>query len=182
MANIELRPTQMHWLPNSDPYSDCCVHGGVYLKFDDFVVSDGTDNDWTVSTAAFNLLETIFRDRPMVGQEAIIPHCGFTMWPDDSEPDGLLIPNCDKGITWSITHDAGQVVHEFFKDRAKILTESTEWKATVCRFSDEVKDFMHTAWPKVIEDEMDRKGFELFMSLWQKRRANADNDENSGNS
>ena len=173
MAEIELRPTQMHWIENSDPFTDLCVHGGVYFAIDQYVVSDGTDVEWTVSTAAFNLLRTPTIDHPLIGKEALIPHCGFNMWPSESEPDGLYMPNCDLGINWSIKHEADRVIHEF-KDGTQITTGLPEWKPEVCRFADKVWEFMHTAWPKVINDEQDREGFELFLSLWQKRRAEAE--------
>lgn len=162
----------MHWTENVDPFEDCCVTGGIYLKIDETIVSDGSDIDWAVSTAAFNFLRTLFEGQPLIDREALIPHCGFTMWPIASERDGLYMPNCDIGINWSITHEGDQVVHEF-KDGTKVRTEISDWKSAVRQFADEVMDFMHTAWPKVIDDEQDKQGFELFLSLWQKRRAEA---------
>lgn len=178
MAKIELRATQMHWIENSDPFTDLCAHGGVYLAINQHVVTDGTDDEWTVSTAVFNLLRTLTHDHPLIGKEPLIPHCGFTMWPIDSEPDGLYMPNCDLGVNWSVKHEGDQVIHEF-KDGTHVVTALSEWKAAVCQFADEVTEFMHTAWPKVINDEQDRQGFELFLSLWQKRRADAGLDHGS---
>jgi hypothetical protein len=170
MSKVELRPTHLHWMENGDPFRDLCVHGGIYLRIGELVVSDGTDLDWTVSTAAFNLLRTILEDQPLEGREALIPHCGFTMWQVSSEPDGLYIPNCDIGINWSLTHRADEVLHEFV-DGTIVTTDLQEWKAVVFGFADEVYHFLHTAWPKVIDDEEDRRGFELFISLWEKRRS-----------
>lgn len=168
----------MHWMENGDPFEDCCVHGGVYLKIEDFVVSDGSANDWTISTAAFNFLKTLSHDHPLMGREALIPHCGFSMWLVDSEPDGLYIPNCDLGVNWSIRHVENRVVHEF-QDGTQIVTTLSEWKSAVCQFADQINEFMLTAWPKAIGDEEDRKGFELFLHLWKKRRAEAKIDHGS---
>lgn len=179
MAKIELQPTQMHWMDGSDPFKDCCAHGGVYLKIGDAVVSDGTKNDWSVSTAAFNFLRTLFHDQPRTGREDLIPHCGFTMWLVDSEPDGLYMPNCDIGLDWTIKHEGTQIIHEF-RDGTQVVTTLSEWRSAVCKFADEVYEFMHTAWPKEITDEMDREGFEHFLSLWQKRRADAEADHGNG--
>lgn len=173
MAGIELRPTQLHWMEDGDPFRDCCVHGGIYFKIDDLVVCDGNESDWSVSTAAFNFLRTLSHDHPMVGRESLIPHCGFTMWLVDSEPDGLYMPNCDLGINWSIKHEGDQVVHEFI-DGTRMVAALSEWSLAVCKFADEIDKFMHTAWPKMISDEEDRKGFELFLNLWEKRRAEAE--------
>lgn len=165
----------MHWIEKGDPITDCCVQGGVYLRLGEIEVADGTDLDWTVSTAAFNLLRTLFENQPLTGREAIIPHCGHTMWPLETEPDGLYLPNCDIGINWSITHDGNQIVHEF-QDGTKVALALSEWRSAVCKFADEVMAFMHTAWPKIIDDEQDRQGFELFLSLWKRRRAEAELD------
>lgn len=173
MAAIDLKPTQMHWMENSDPFRDCCVHGGIRLKIDDYVASDGLFGEWTVSTSAFNLLRTLFHDQPVTGRESLIPHCGFTMWPVDSELDGLYMPNCDIGINWSIRHEEDNVIHNF-KDGTELATPIAGWRWAVCRFADEIDEFMRTAWPKVIDDPLDKRGFELFLSLWQKRRAEAE--------
>lgn len=175
MEEIKLKPIQLHWMENGDPFSDCCAHGGIYLKIGNFVVSDGMEKDWVVSTAAFNLLRTLSEDHPVIGREALVPHCGHTMWPAANEPDGLYLPNCDIGINWSITHEGDRIVHEF-KDGRKVTLALSEWKFAVCKFADEVMDFMHTAWPKILDDALDRQGFELFLSLWQKRRTEAELD------
>lgn len=181
MTDVELRPTNLHWLEESNPYEDCCAHGGVYIRIGDTIVSDGKDEDWSVSTAAFNFLKSIFQDHKLLGEEPLVPHCGFTMWPVESEPDGLYIPNCDLSINWSITHKGDQIVHEF-KDGTTLETSLLVWKKAVCEFADDVYDFFQTAWPKVIDDEQDRKGFELFMSLWRERRTAADlHNANSSN-
>ena len=163
----------MHWLENGDPFADCCVHGGVYLRLGDIEVSDGTDLDWTISTAAFNFLRTLFEDQAVMGREALISHCGHTMWPVETEPDGLYLPNCDIGVNWSITHKGKQIVHEF-QDGTKVTLALSEWNSAECRFADEIMDFMHTAWPKTIDDEQDKQGFELFLGLWKKHRADAE--------
>jgi hypothetical protein len=173
MAEIELRSIHLHWLENGDPFTDLCVHGGIYLRIGDFVISDGTDLDWTVSTAAFNLLRTLFQDQPLIGREPLIPHCGFTMWPSNSEPDGLYIPNCDIGINWSLKHEPGRLIHEF-ANGTRVITNIKDWKLAVCQFADEVDVFLHSAWPKAIDDEQDRRGFEHFISVWQMRRLEAD--------
>lgn len=151
---------------------DCCVHGGIYLQIGSYVVCDGKDTDWTISTAAFNFLRSIYFDHELLNEEPLIPHCGFTMWVIEGQPDGLYIPNCETEVNWSIRHRRDQVIHEFFNGTT-IEISLTAWKTAVCKFADEVYGFYQTAWPKIITDEMDRKGFELFMRLWQERRAKA---------
>ncbi|CAN5148409.1 hypothetical protein BH20ACI2_BH20ACI2_25260 [soil metagenome] len=173
MNNIELTPTQLHWREESNPFEDCCLHGGVYLRIGDVVVSDGNDPDWTVSTAAFNLLKTINQDHTVGEQRPLIPHCGHTMWILETEPDGLYLGGCDIGIDWNIKHKPSVVDHELSENRV-VETSSETWRRSVCEFSDEVYAFFITAWPKVIGDQDDLKGFELFMNLWRKYRANTE--------
>ena len=171
MAEIELRIKNMHWMANVDPYADCCVHGGIYLRIGQRVISDGK-RDWSISTAAFNFLRTIFHDHYLGKAEALVPCCGFNMWPIDSSPDGLYIPNCANGIDWSVRHEGDILVHAFESGEA-VDTGVNDWAMAVCEFADEVLEFFHTAWPKSIREVEDRKGFELFMKLWQERRTAA---------
>ncbi|HTK27289.1 MAG TPA: hypothetical protein VL327_12075 [Pyrinomonadaceae bacterium] len=174
MSDIELRPTNLHWQAESDPFEDCCLHGGVYLKIGSVFLSDGVDIDWTVSAAAFNLLNTLRKEHMVNDGRLLIPHCGHTMWVLESEPDSLYLGGCDIGINWTIQHEAGKVVHKLGGDR-NVEMSLYVWQKAVCQFSDEVFKFFMTAWPKNINDEDDLKGFELFMSLWRQRRAAASN-------
>ena len=173
MADVELKPVSLHWLEGSDPFQDCCVHGGVYLKIGDIIVSDGKDLDWTVSAAAFPLLRSTLRDYNVSERRPLIPHCGHTMWPVDEEPDGLYLGGCDIGISWTIRHEGNQTIHEFY-DGEKVIISVQDWRNVVCNFSDEVRRFFVTAWPKRIDDEFDEKGFQLFMKLWKQYRDEAD--------
>jgi hypothetical protein len=160
-------------MENVDPFMDCCVHGGVYLKIADVLVSDGEDDSWTLSTTAFNLLRSVGRDHHLLGEEPLVPHCGFTMWPIDGEPDGLYMPNCNISINWSVTHDGDEIRHDF-NDGKVVLTRRSDWSKAVCAFSDEVREFFMSAWPKQIPDDLDRRGFDLFMRLWSQHRSEAD--------
>lgn len=173
MDEIELKPTRMHWIVEGDPFRDCCVHGGVYFRLGQTVISDGIDDSWSISTAAFNFLRTLFTDHKLGYGEPLVPHCGFTMWPVAFEPDGLYMPNCDLSINWSILHKGDQLVHEF-QNGTICETSLIAWSKAVSQFADEVYEFFHTAWPKIIDEEEGRAGFELFMKLWRERRAAAD--------
>lgn len=171
-TDIDLRPIGLHWLAGNDPFLDCCVHGGIFLRIGNRVVSDGK-SEWTVSTAAFNFLRTITHDHVVGAGEALIPCCGFNMWPSDTAPDGIYIPNCNNGIDWELRHRGDTIEHIFGED-TMLTTDAVEWAVAVCRFADDVMNFFETAWPKVIPEEEDRRGFELFLQIWQERRSAAD--------
>ncbi|HMU33494.1 MAG TPA: hypothetical protein PKC89_06490 [Pyrinomonadaceae bacterium] len=179
MLDLELKASNLHWLLEGNPHGDCCVHGGVFLRLGEYVISSG-DVEWTVSTAAFNLLRTVFHDH-RVGEnvESLIPCCGFNMWPIESAPDGLYIPNCSNGIDWDIRHEGRLLMHRISTDK-EVCTQLLDWTRSVCDFADEVHNFFYTAWPKNISREEDKKGFELFMSLWNQRRAAAQTIINAG--
>jgi hypothetical protein len=172
MKQVELEATQLHWLEGNDPFADCCLHGGVYLKIGDVLLSDGKDSDWTVSTSAFNLLKTINQDHKIGSGRPLIPHCGQTMWLLESEPDGLYLGGCDLGIDWEVRHQGNTVIHRFFNGQTAEVSPHN-WRSAVCAFSDKVHEFFMTAWPKNIKDQEDRKGFELFMNLWKQLRYKA---------
>jgi len=172
MSVFELKAKNLHWLEGSNPFEDCCLHGAVYLSIGGVLLSDGNDSDWTVSTAAFNLLKTVKQDHKVGDGRPLIPHCGHTMWVVESEPDSLYLGGCDIGIDWTIGHESGKVTHKL-KDDKSIVMSAEDWRKAVCQFSDEVFEFFMTAWPKKINDDEDLKGFELFMSLWRQYRAAA---------
>ena len=162
----------MHWTDNVDPFHDCCVHGRLYLKIGSQIVSAG-DSEWTLSTAAFNFLRTIFENHDSAHEEDLIPCCGFNMWPDDSLKDGLYIPNCGNGIDWSVEHEADTLAHRLSAN-VTLYTSKKVWARAVCDFADEVFAYFQTAWPKVIDNEEDRTGFNRFIKLWQERRSSAE--------
>ena len=150
------------------------MHGAVYLKIRDKLVSDGKDSDWTVSTAAFFLLKTLRHDHAIADNRPLIPHCGHTMWPIATEPDGLYLSGCDIGIDWDLQHSGDTIIHKF-SNEVFVETDFEDWRSAVCRFSDEIYAFFITAYPKRIDDDDDRRGFELFMKLWRQFRAESSN-------
>ena len=177
---VELKPIEMHWVERVDPFHDCCVHGRLYLRIGSQIVSDG-DSDWTLSTAAFNFLRTIFKEHVATQEEDLIPCCGFNMWLEDSLDDGVYVPNCGNGIDWTVRHVESDIAHEL-SNNVTIYTSKRVWADAVCRFADEVFAFFQTGWPKVIDDEADRAGFERFMTVWAERRLLAEEFLNGENS
>lgn len=134
----------MHWIADVDPYADCCVHGGIYLRIGSRVVSDGKDLDWSISTAAFNFLRSLFHNHRLLGEEPLVPHCGFTMWIVEGQPDGLYMPNCDTKINWEIRREGKKIIHEF-PGGAIVEISYEAWCEAVCKFADEIYAFFLTA-------------------------------------
>lgn len=165
----ELEPTQLHWLYEENPFEDLCAHGGVYLNINGTIVSDGLDKEWTLSTASYYLLKTVWSDYKATSDtHHLIPCCGHSMWKDVSFEDGIYIVECTNGINWEIKHQGEKLTHRF-PDGTTLETDAVEWKKVVCEFSKKVIDFFVTASPKVCSDEYEREGFEIFMRQWLER-------------
>jgi hypothetical protein len=171
MVMIELKVLNLHWLEGSEAERDLCAHGSVYLKIGNIIFSEEKPEDWTVSTTAYYFLKTLKGNHDTEGKSNLIPHCGHTMWEIGEEKE-LYIGGCDIGIDWNITHSQGKVIHKISKDKF-IETDFEEWRNAVCNFSDEVMKFYEVSSPKIVDDEEDKKGFELFMKEWKRLRAEA---------
>ena len=164
---VELEPKDLHWLVDDDPSQDLCAHGGVYLKINDAVISEGSDSEWTVSAASYYLLKTAWSDHKPGLDNQLIPCCGHSMVKTDDVEDGLVIIGCPNGIDWEIKHVADNVIHRFDDGTTQAVTED-EWRLAVSAFSRQVLDFFVTAGPKKCEPA-EREAFEFFMSQWQAR-------------
>ena len=167
---VELEVLNLHWLENTEAERDLCAHGSVYLKLGDKVISEEKPDDWTVSATAYYFLKTLKENHDAAENTYLIPHCGHTMWEIGEEKE-LYIGGCDIGINWKITHVQDKVVHQFGNDN--IETDFDEWRNAVCKFSDDVMNFYEVSLPKIVNDEEDKKGFELFMKEWERLRAEA---------
>jgi hypothetical protein len=168
---VELKAINLHWLENTEAERDLCAHGSVYLKLGDKIISEEKPDDWTVSAAAYYLLKTLKGNHNISEDSDLIPHCGHTMWEIGEEKE-LYIGGCDIGINWSITHSLNKVIHEIAEGEF-IETNFDQWRDEVCKFFDEVMKFYETSSPKIVDDEEDKKGFELFMKEWKRLRAEA---------
>lgn len=180
ISEVEIRPAGLRWLEKGDPHDDYCVHGGIFLRLGDAIISDGV-TEWTVSTAAFRLLGTVSNDHNTEMDEALIPCCGFNMWPEKSARDGIYIPNCSNGIDWVVRHPAPNVIEHAFADNQILYTNREQWTKAAIEFSDPIRAFYSTAWPKNFYDEESRLGFERFLSLWDERRRSAELINAGGN-
>jgi hypothetical protein len=171
---IELKALNLHWLGENDTewQRDLCAHSSVFLKIKDKIVSDENLGDWTVSAAAYYLLKTLTENHNEKEDPQLFPCCGFNMYAVGDNNDELLILNCPSGINWSITHKPNYLIHQF-ENSEIIETDFAEWRNAVCNFSDEVMSFYETSAPKIVDDDADKKGFELFIKEWKRLRAEA---------
>ncbi len=169
---IELKALNLHWLESMKEEVDKCAHSSVYLKIDKRIISDENFGIWTVSSSAFYFLKALREIHNENSPSQLLPCCGFNMWILGDNANEPVILGCPSGINWTIIPAQNKVTHQF-EDGEIIETNFNEWRNAVCKFSDEVMNFYKESLPKIIDDEEDKKGFELFMKEWKRLRAEA---------
>jgi len=166
---ITLRPVNLHWITDSDDPTDLCAHGRVELAINGKSLITPDAGDWCVSAAALYLLRTLSRShtRESPVGEHLIPCCGHAMYKVDGEADVVLI-GCCNGINWHVVHEAPNAVLTF-DDGSVFNVPLAEWRAAVCRFSDDVSQFYNCSTPKTPNDD-DADGYAAFTQEWKLRR------------
>ena len=170
MEPFTLRLLRLQWLAGTPPETDLCAHGQVAVRLGNGVLSDETDT-WTVSAAALFLLRTLTTDhtaaRPVWDQ--LLPCCGFTMWPDATSGD-VLVLGCPRGVDWWVEHH-GPHVQLTAPGGEPVLVPFGEYLAQVLAFADQVEAFYQISAPKhVPDDALDAQGYALFWAEWHRRR------------
>jgi len=168
---IELRALNLHWLEDSEAERDLCAHSSVYLKIGSKIVSDENSGDWTVSASAYYLLDSLKENHDGSIEPQLLPCCGFNMYAVGNDNGELLIIGCSNGINWTITHEQNKVIHQIGGEILEM--DFGEWRNAVIEFSDSVMNFYEMSSPKIVDDEEDKKGFELFIKEWKRLRAEA---------
>lgn len=167
---FELRLLGLHWLDTLPAEEDRCAHGPVLARLGERVLSDDTTN-WTVSAAALFLLRTLTSDHTAehpVGDQ-LLPCCGFTMWPDATS-DNVLILGCPSGVDWWVEH-RDQQVQLTVPGGDAVRLPFAAYRAQVLAFADAVEAFYQRSAPKKVPaDAEDAEGYELFWTEWHRRR------------
>ena len=167
---FELRLLRLHWLDTLPAEEDLCAHGYVAVRLGKRVLCDETD-EWTVSAAALYLLRTLTADHTPacpVGDQ-LLPCCGFTMWPDETSDDVLMM-GCPNGVDWQVEHQDNQVQLTAPGDET-VRVAFEEYRTQVLRFVDQVEAFYQGSVPKQVPaDAYDAQGYERFWVEWHRRR------------
>lgn len=106
---FELRLLNLQWLEGMPAEEELCAHGQVRVRLGDRVLS-GEQDTWTVSAAALFLLRTLPTDHTAEHpvDDQLVPCCGFTMWPDETSED-VVVLGCPNGVDWWVEHQPPQV-------------------------------------------------------------------------
>ena len=168
---FEIKIINLHWIneTNEDP-NDLCLHGNVFVKIGNKIIDDGVANLWTVSSGAYRMLETLYRnhnDSDECYEEHLLPCCGHFMFVDE-KTDKLIICGCPNGIDWTVIHENNMV--KLVEDEStQIIMPFEEYKNAVFNFADKVKMFYDKCLPKHPNPE-DAKAYQRFWLDWEKFR------------
>jgi hypothetical protein len=168
---FELKILDLHWLEGIDEDNDLCVHGHLYLRIGDQVISDMESGDWTLSSTAMYLLRSMESDYEQDGYgNYILPCCGHFFIADDNE-NNVVIQGCNIGVDWKIKHINENYITHILQNGYEISIAKEIYRKIVLDFADQVEQFFKDSKPKVVpKDDFEKKGYLTFWKEWRKLR------------
>lgn len=160
--DFEINIKKLYWIDGSqDNKEDLCLHGDLEIRLNDQIVEYSS----TVSAAGLRLLRSLSIDHHAGKGEHLFPCCGNTMIANE-EGDKVELIGCDKGLDWSVKHQAGLVTIEA-EENLKTTYYYLQYKKEVLNFIKQVEDFYKQAGNRVLpEDKIDRDGYIAFWKEW----------------
>ncbi len=141
---------------------DCCIHGKVFFKIGDKLLSD--DTEWCVSASAYRFLHTLFKNHFMGADDFLIPCCGHTMIPSDDRMSVNII-GCNNGIDFDIIHKQDNIIIRT-TDNTQYTVSFVDYKNAVLSFAKQVEDFYKLNPPREFEDTFSKDGYNAFVTEW----------------
>ncbi len=155
---IELKGSDLHFKNNDT--SDLCVHGEVFFKVEDSVISTAEDHEWCVSASALRFLRTLYGNHFHGAEQHMIPCCGHFMIASEDKKTVNII-GCPNGIDFDVIHEKGSVIIRS-KDGQLGCCLYNEYKSAVLGFAKQIVDFYKSSPKRTPEDDFSRDGFEAF--------------------
>lgn len=164
--NFELRILKLNWLKGYDDNgTDLCLHGTIFLKIGDEIVSN-PEEELTLSAAALFLLRSLRENwNPETAENLLFPHCGHSMFPQKNSR--VIVIGCDFGIDLTIHHEVNQQVRLTTLNGTSILIAEADFQKIVLDFAQQIEKFYEKSPRKLPEDKEDLAGYEDF---WQEFR------------
>jgi hypothetical protein len=168
-GSVILSLVSPHWLNQTNPEKDLCLHGGVEFICNGLVFSDGTIDYWTVSAAALYFLRSLTNNhylQPPYGNK-IIPCCGFNMI-DEGEDQDVQIIGCPNGIDFEILHLDNEKV-KITQDSKEMRILLSDYHEAVVNFADTIETIYKNSQLKQPEDIESTRGNIAFWREWNRR-------------
>ncbi|MDR2904779.1 MAG: hypothetical protein LBU73_02345 [Helicobacteraceae bacterium] len=169
--NLEIKVLDMHWVDENNPNDkkDLCLHGKLFIRIGNEILSDFEDGSWTLSAASLFLLRTLKMDYNINDFENfLIPCCGYDMIAEENEP--FLVLGCATGIEWTIQHTKDGFVKHISQKGSEVKITEEEYRKIVFEFADKVEQF-YKDHPRILPaDEFYLRGYNGFWREWRKMR------------
>lgn len=178
MENVfEIRILKLHWIKeeNPDDKEDLCLHGKLFVKIGNEILSDLESGSWTLSAASLFLLRTLKMDYKLNDFENfLIPCCGHSIIIEENKP---LVLGCSLGIEWTIQHTEDGFVKHISQNGSEATITEEEYRKTVFDFVDAVQQFYKDN-PRILpNDEFELQGYNAFWKEWEKLRTENEKKE-----
>lgn len=165
--SFEIKIINLNWLDSLPEAEDLCLHGSVYVKIGNEIVSDEHFGDWTLSSTALFLMRSIERNYKagdFGGQ--LLPCCGHTFIADETQKS-VQILGCPTGIDWTIEHIENNLVKHTTQQGSIALINKEDYRLLILDFAEKIENFYQKSQPKQIENEFDRNGYLAFWEEWK---------------
>ena len=74
---FEIKILDQYWIDKeTNNQTDLCSHGSLFIKFNDTIIADENDGDWTISTTALQLLRAVENNHEVNTHYPMVQHCG----------------------------------------------------------------------------------------------------------
>ena len=162
---MELYATDLHFIGESEQDSlyDVCVHGKVFLKIGDEILSDG-QTEWCVSASAYHFLRTLFQDRLLDTENQMIPCCGHFLMPSEDKTTVTII-GCPNGIDFNVSHENEHIIIRT-RDNKAFTVRFEEYANAVLTYAKQIDDFYKQNPPRRFQDKFEKDGFCAFCNEW----------------
>ena len=172
MENLfEIKILKCHWIPEDNPENkeDLCLHGKIFIRIGDEILSDIESDSWTLSAASLFLLRTLNMDyEPGDFENLLIPCCGHFIVAEDNKPVAVL--GCPGGIEWTIKHIVGGLVRHISNNGSEAIISEEEYRKMVFDFSDRAEQ-LYIDNPRILpSNEFDLQGYNGFWKNWKELR------------
>jgi hypothetical protein len=157
----------IHWIDGTfDPRDDLCVHGEVFVKINEEIISNNKDN-FTISATGLYLLRSLKYDyEPYMYGNFLLPCCATGFW---LEKDGkVCFSGCQNGIDLTIKHLSYNCVEIVSNNGSKVIIKEKKFKEIVFKFISAIELFYKISPKKKFSNKEEEQGYNAFWDEWYK--------------
>lgn len=169
-TDFEINLLRLHWTTDNgaDEPEDQCIHGEVFIRVGNEIVSDKESGSWSIGVTALYLLRCLTEDYyPDKFGNYILPCCGHFMIPDEDD-NYVTIQGCNIGKEWTIKHHKKSVEWISENGVSGSLSKS-EYHNVIIKLISEIELFYNQSTPKhTPKDNFDKTAWQQYWAEWNK--------------